>query len=681
MGTLLEQINDPEDLKELHVAQFAPLAEEIRQFILNSVSKTGGHLASNLGVVELTLALHYVFDFKKDKLLWDVGHQCYAHKIITGRKDKFCRLREAGGISGFPNPDESVYDQFVVGHAGTSIATAIGMALGEQLKANNQQSVKQNKKDDTNRGPSAAETKIVAVVGDASIVNGTSFEALNNLGLVKRQLLIVLNDNSMAIDATQGALAKYFSRIRLSQTYEDLRKTTSNILEHLPGIGKSVEEAVERIKKTIRMVLPASQMFESLNIPYFGPVDGHDVGSLIQLFRAMSQLKHPAVLHVYTKKGKGFAPAGQGGALDPIAPPFRRQLSKFHSTGPFRIRRDKVEPTTNHRRPSFTQAFGNHLTKLAEKDPKIAAITSAMCDGTGLMPFREKFGDRFYDVGIAESAAVDIAAGLAKAGLKPVVCIYSTFLQRSFDQIFQEVALQNLPVVFCVDRAGLVGSDGPTHHGLMDIGLLRMLPNMVLTAPANETEIGLALEFALAEDKPVIIRYPKDLVPPAKLVRAACNKPFRLGKSVTVRRSKRSRVAIVCYGSVLAHALEAADALSKQRIPADVINARFAAPVDEKILGLLQEGKNVITVEDHHLSCGFGSAVLEMAIDKNTDTLKPDAVRILGVPRRFIGHNSRHCQLMEVGLNADEIVRSAKEMLEKPAAGGKAASRRPKGAD
>lgn len=682
----MDQINSPEDLKKFQATQLAALAEEIRQFILNSVSKTGGHLASNLGVVELTLALHYVFDFKEDKLLWDVGHQCYAHKIITGRKDKFGQLREVGGISGFPNPQESVYDQFAVGHAGTSIATAIGMALGEQLKAGNeqtqsQQSAKQDNKHEADKGLPPAETKIVAVVGDASIVNGTSFEALNNLGLVKRQLLIVLNDNSMAIDATQGALAKYFSRIRLSQTYEDLRNTTSNILEHLPGIGKSVEEAVERIKKTIRMVLPASQMFESLNIPYFGPVDGHDIGSLTQLFRAMGQLKHPAVLHVYTKKGKGFAPAGQGGALDPIAPPFRRQLSKFHSTGPFRMRRDKVEPTTNHSRPSFTEAFGKHLTKLAEKDNRIVAITSAMCDGTGLMPFREKFGGRFYDVGIAESAAVDIAAGLAKEGLKPVVCIYSTFLQRSLDQIFQEVALQNLPVVFCVDRAGLVGSDGPTHHGLMDIGLLRMLPNMVLTAPANETEIALALEFALAEDRPVIVRYPKDLVPPAEFVRAACNRPFRLGKSVTVRKSKQSRIAIVCYGSVLAHALKAADMLSKQRIPTDVINARFAAPVDKKILALLQKGKSIITVEDHHLSCGFGSAMLEMATRNNTDGLKSDTIRVLGVPRRFIGHNSRNSQLMEAGLNADEIVRSAREMLEKPAAGGKTASRKSKGTD
>ncbi|MHC4184832.1 MAG: 1-deoxy-D-xylulose-5-phosphate synthase, partial [Planctomycetota bacterium] len=581
MGGLLEQINSPDDLKELAAGQLKSLAGEIREFILDSVSKTGGHLASNLGVVELTLALHYVFDFKKDKLLWDVGHQCYTHKIITGRKDKFRSLRRADGISGFPNPAESMYDQFVVGHAGTAIATAIGMAIGQ---------VQQGRDD-----------KIVALVGDASIVNGVSFEGLNNLGLAKRQLLIVLNDNSMAIDATQGAVAKYFSRVRLSQTYEDLRKTTSNILEHMPVIGKGVEEVIERIKKSIRMVLPASQMFESLDIPYFGPVDGHDVDSLIRLFRAISHLHHPAILHVYTTKGKGYRPAEQ-------------ELRKYHSTGPFIMNGDAVSVRSDGK--SFTNVFGDCLVDLAEKDRRIVAITSAMCDGTGLVKFRRKFSNRFFDVGIAESAAVDIAAGLARSGLKPVVAIYSTFLQRSFDQIFQEVALQNLPIVFCIfciDRAGVVGADGPTHHGLMDIGFLRMMPNMVLVAPADEVELKLALEFACAEDRPVAIRYPKAYVPSKKFVRAACAKPFELGKGVFVRRRKGSRVAVVSYGSVLKEAQEAASLLAKDGIATDVINARFAAPIDERIISLPVEGKCVVTVEDHNLACGFGAAVLELA--------------------------------------------------------------------
>jgi len=635
MGSLLEQINSPDDLKRLSVDQLKVLADDIRRFILTSVSKTGGHLASNLGVVELTLALHCVFDFKTDKLLWDVGHQCYAHKIITGRKDSFSRLRQADGISGFPNPDESIYDQFVVGHAGTSIATAIGLAIG-QMKT---------KKND----------KIVTLVGDASIVNGLSFEAMNNLGLVKRQLLIVLNDNSMAIDPTQGAVAKYFSKVRLSQTYEDLRRTTRNILEHTPVFGKTVEEAVERIKKSIRMVLPASQLFESLNIPYFGPVDGHDIESLVQLFEALSHMNHPAILHVYTKKGQGFSPAG----IEP---------AKFHSTGPFKINGDIIETDFAVPRRSFTTVFGEHLVELASKDEKIFAITSAMCDGTGLAEFREKFPDRFYDVGIAESAAVDIAAGLAKSGAKPVVCIYSTFLQRSFDQIFQEVALQNLPVVFCIDRAGVVGADGPTHHGLMDIGFLRMLPNMVLTAPADEVELKLAMEFALAEGKPVCLRYPRDIVPSDRFDRSACARPYELGKCVIVKQSPDSSVAIVAYGSVLTLALEAARLLEQEGIAVDVINARFAAPVDDKIVSLLTEGKGIITVEDHSLTCGFGSAVLELAAEKIAngeydERCMLNSIRVLGMPRSFLRHNSRKAQLIEAGVNAEKIAQSAKEIL------------------
>ena len=639
MSKLLEQINSPADVKRLSVPELKALADEVRQFILESVSKTGGHLASNLGVVELTLALHCVFDFKTDKLIWDVGHQCYTHKIITARRDKFGSLRRPDGISGFPNPDESDYDPFAVGHAGTSIATAIGLALGEQLKSKGKKEPSQHARRSTN--------KIVAIIGDASIVNGASFEALNNLGLIKRQLLIVLNDNSMAIDATVGAMAKYFSRVRLSQTYDGLRKTTSNILEHMPVIGRSVEETLERIKKSIRMVLPASQMFESLNIPYFGPVDGHDIGSLIKLFETLGELNHPAILHVYTKKGKGFRPADQG-------------PSKFHSTGPFKINGDSVETASGPKKRSFTCSFGEHLTELAESDEKIVAITSAMCDGTGLMGFSKKFPDRFYDVGIAESAAVDVAAGLAINGLKPVVCIYSTFLQRSFDQIFQEVALQNLGVIFCIDRAGFVGSDGPTHHGLMDIGFLRMMPNLVLTAPANDIEMRRALEFALNEDKPVVIRYPKEIVPPKEMVRAACAKPFKLGKSVTVRRSKNSDVAVVSYGSVLTEALKAAAILAEEKIAIDVVNARFAAPVDDKIVSLLERGKGLVTVEDHAVACGFGSAVLESAADKGCST---ESIRLLGSPRKFIGHNARDVQLMQAGVNADKISETVRKML------------------
>ena len=627
MGRLLDTINNPDDLKTLDVEQLKTLASELREFILNSVSQTGGHLASSLGVIEATIALHYVYDFKKDKILWDVGHQCYPHKILTGRKDLFEKLRQTNGISGFPNPEESVYDQFTVGHAGTSIPTAIGMALGQRYQK--------------------CEDKIVAFVGDASIVNGANFEALNNLGLVKRQFLIVLNDNSMAIDATVGAVANYFSRVRLSQTYEDIRKTTKSMLEHLPHIGKGVEEAIERIKKSIRMVVQPSQLFESLNIPYFGPVDGHNISALVKLFESLNHLEEPAILHIYTKKGKGFSPA-------------EKNRPKFHSTGPFDMNGESLKVKSGSK--TFTETVGEHLVKLAEKDEKIITIVAAMCEGTGMTEFREKFPDRFFDVGIAESAAVDIAAGMAKTGLKPVVCIYSTFLQRTFDQISQEVALQNLPVVFCIDRAGLVGADGPTHHGLMDIGYFRILPNMVLTAPATEGELKYALEFAFNVRKPICIRYPKDVVPSDAYEMSACEEPFELGKSVILKSGTASKLALVNYGSLLCEALTAADHLSQQGVEVDVVNARFGAPIDNNIVHMLSEKKAIITLEDHFISCGFGSALLEAAASTFPEGI-PAPIITLGTPDKFIKHNIRKAQLMETQINADSIVLTVKKLL------------------
>jgi len=633
MTKLLDNINGPQDLQNLSVKDLGVLAEEIREYITHAVSQKGGHLASSLGVVELAIAMHYVFDFKKDRLLWDVGHQCYAHKILTGRKERFAALRQRDGTSGFPSPAESEYDQFYVGHAGTSIATAIGMALGAQY----------NRTDE----------KIVALVGDASIVNGPSFEALNNLGLVKRQLLIVLNDNSMAIDVTQGAIAKFLSKVRLSHTYEDLRRTTKNILEHLPVIGKRADEALENFKKTLRMAITPSRLFESLNIPYFGPVDGHDIGSLIQLFGAINHLDRPAILHVYTKKGMGFTPAGD----DPC---------KFHSTGPFVERNGKVATFPKNGR-TFTEAFADALVALAAKDKRIVAITAAMPDGTGLVKFRDRFSQRYYDVGIAESAAVDIAAGLSKQGKKPIVCIYSTFLQRSYDQIFQEVALQNLPVTFCIDRSGVVGDDGPTHHGLMDIGFLRMLPNMVITAPANEAEMKAVLNFAVNIDKPVAIRYPRDIVSDGELELTACQSAFELGRSVTVR-SGSSDVVIVSLGSVLVEAVKAADMLNREGIDVSIINARFAKPIDDEIISLFYDKKNIITVEDHSLACGFGSALLE-AVARQTvekgrgESANAGRIIILGGPDRFVKVGSRKVQLDEMGVSAERIVETVKAVI------------------
>jgi 1-deoxy-D-xylulose-5-phosphate synthase len=628
MENLLDTIHSPKDLRALSVEQLEHLADEMRDFVTHSVSQTGGHLASNLGIVELTIAMHRAFDFQKDRLLWDVGHQCYAHKILTGRRDRFCQLRQEGGLSGFPCPDESDYDVFRVGHAGTSIATAIGMALGAQ----------HNKTDE----------KIVALVGDASIVNGLSFEALNNAGLVKRQMLIVLNDNSMAIDVTQGAMAGFLSRVRLSHTYEDIRKTTNRILEHLPLVGKPMEEALENVKKTLRMANTPSRLFESMNIPYFGPVDGHDIGSLIELFGALSCLNRPAILHVYTRKGKGYSPADDN-------------PRKYHSTGPFEINGESG--TTDTEKRSFTAAFGDALTELGQRDVRVAAITAAMSDGTGLARFREKFPQRYYDVGIAESVAVDIAAGLAKQGLRPVVCIYSTFLQRSFDQIFQEVALQNLPVTFCVDRAGAVGNDGPTHHGFLDIGYLRMMPNLTIAAPADETELKAALAAAVAGNGPFAIRYPRDTVP----VIPDNTAPYAVGQSAVVRRGD-SEFVLITLGPLLKEALVAAEQLEQEGISITVVNARFAKPVDAALADWFAQGKTVILAEDGSTTGGFGSAVIEqmlhIAAEKNSPALRQAIGKaiLLGAPDGFIPAAKRGRQLEWMRLTAQKLAQIVLEL-------------------
>jgi 1-deoxy-D-xylulose-5-phosphate synthase len=632
MDNILDTIHGPADLKNLSAEQLNQLADQIRQMITHSVSRTGGHLASNLGVVDLTIALHYVFEFNNDRLLWDVGHQCYAHKILTGRKDQFEQLRQENGLSGFPNPAESPYDVFSVGHAGTSIATALGMALGAQHKGTDE--------------------KIVAMVGDASIVNGLSFEALNNLGLVKRQMLVVLNDNSMAIDVTQGSIATFLSNVRLSHTYEDIRKTTSRILDHLPVIGRPMEGALENFKKTLRMAISPSRLFESLNIPYFGPVDGHDIQSMIQLFKALKELDRPAILHVYTKKGKGFTPADDN-------------PRKFHSTGPFELNGESGVSTTAGER-SFTEAFGDALAHAGARDEKVIAITSAMPDGTGLNKFRKAFANRYIDVGIAESVAVDVAAGLAKQGLKPVVCIYSTFLQRSFDQLFQEIALQNLPVVFCIDRAGVVGGDGPTHHGLMDIGYMRMLPNVEILCPADEPDIKAALDYAIAASGPVAIRYPKEDV--CRMDQnSSLAVPYQKGKSIIVRQSCGD-IVIAAVGSILIEALKAADILSREDIHISVVNVRFAKPVDDEIVDLFAQDKTMIIAEDHSLSCGFGSAVLEKAVQKaysSDNTAMKAAIGravLLGADDQFIPAAARSRQLEWMGLTAEKLVETVKNL-------------------
>ena len=613
------------------------LADELREEIVQVVSSRGGHLASNLGVAELTIALHYVFDFSRDRLTWDVGHQSYAHKILTGRAGRFSSLRQKDGLSGFPSPAESDYDLFATGHAGAAISTALGLAWADQH--------------------TRANTNVVAVVGDASIINGMSFEAINNVSLLHRQFLIVLNDNSMAIDRTGGAMASLLDRIRMTDMYSDIKHSTEQMLQldmysdikhsteqmlqRLP-LGDEIAEALRHIKDGLRTTIHGGHLFEALGFAYFGPVDGHNVGELISVLRRLAKVDRPALLHVHTQKGRGCDYAVE----DPC---------RFHSPAAYSIEEGRaVFPP----RPgeTWTQVFGRSLLTLARRDKRIVAITAAMPDGTGLNDFRKEFPDRCIDVGIGESNAVAMAAGLAKAGLRPVVAIYSTFMQRAFDQLFQEASLQKLPILLCMDRGGLVGSDGPTHHGFMDIAFLRPLPGMVIAAPADAAEMQAALEMGLSLEGPCAIRYPRDEVPTE--LDGQCP-PFQPGRARVVRRG--ADATLLSYGAMVGHALEAASQLADSGLDVSVVNARFAKPLDTALITrLIRSAKPMLVLEDHAIVGGFGSAVMELAADRGLDSQN---VRLLGIPDRFIAHATRSEQLAEIGLDAAGIATTIKDML------------------
>ncbi|MCP4250818.1 MAG: 1-deoxy-D-xylulose-5-phosphate synthase [bacterium] len=612
---LLEGIKSSADLRNLPQGQLAALADEIRRRIVEVVGASGGHLASNLGVTELTIALHRCFDFAEDRLLWDVGHQCYPHKLLTGRSARFDTLRKAGGISGFPETSESETDLFSVGHAGTAIATAVGLARGDQAMGRNR--------------------AVVALVGDASICNGLAFEGLNQAGTLQRQFLVVLNDNKWGIAPTQGALAQELARIRTSSIYERFKDRTRRMLSRLPVVGKPVFEMPDHLKEGIKATVSPHQIFEQLGFQYLGPIDGHDLNQLIQMIEVIKDVQHPVLLHVHTEKGRGcdWATADPG---------------KFHSPKPFRVQNGKVTIASGQGK-SWTRAFVDCAIELAKHDERIFALTAAMPDGTGLDRFAKEYPERFLDVGIAESCTVDIAAGMAKAGLRPIAAIYSTFLQRGFDQIFQEVSLQGLPVLFCLDRAGLVGGDGPVHHGFLDIAYLRNLPGIVLMAPADEAELLEAMRLALTSDQPAAIRYPRDQVPAALPGRCL---PFETGVAREVRPG--SAATILSYGTTTTAALEAAEMLAADGIDARVVNARFARPVDRSMVAeAFAAGHPVVTTEDHCLNGGFGSAVLETAQELG---LAADRCVRLGIPAdRFVAHGSRGSQLAEVGLDAAGI--------------------------
>ena len=618
---LLDHITSPHQLRRLNEAQLKQLAHELRQRIIETVSKRGGHLASNLGVAELTIAMHYVFDFSRDRLLWDVGHQCYSHKLLTGRAGRFDTLRQAGGISGFPAPEESPYDLFATGHAGTAISTAAGLAWADHL--------------------AGADTKVVAVVGDASIVNGLSLEGLNNAALLPRQFLIVLNDNSMAIDRTHGAMAHALDRIRMTHTYSSLKQSAEHILKHLP-MGEEITEALRNIKTGLRTTVYGGQVFEALGLTYFGPVDGHDTVSLIAVLKRLSAINRPVVLHVHTEKGRGC----QYAVEDPC---------RFHSPPAYTVKEGKaVFPARE--RPTWTQAFSDALVEAARKNAKVVAITAAMPDGTGLTAFRQEFPTRYIDVGISESHALAMAGGLAKAGLRPVVAIYSTFMQRAMDQVFQELAFQKLPVLLCMDRAGLVGSDGAVHQGFMDIAFLRPLPGVVLMAPADAAELRGAIELGLALEGPAAIRYPRDQV--SEDLPGPCP-PFELGRARVVRQGDDA--AMLCYGTMVEPAMAAAEALKdREGLEVKVVSARFAKPLDVTVVSrLIASGKPVLVCEDHSAIGGFGSAVMELAAARG---LNASNVRLLGLPDRFIAHATRQEQLVEAGLDADNLVATLKDM-------------------
>lgn len=620
--SLLEHIQSPADLRRLSFEQMERLAAEIRARIIEVVCRNGGHLASNLGVVELTLALHRVLDFRHDRLLWDVGHQAYVHKLLTGRNARFDTLRQAGGICGFPSRAESEYDLFDVGHAGTAIPTAVGLARADAILGR--------------------DNRVVALVGDASIVNGVAFEGLNQAGTLKRQFLAVLNDNSMGIARTQGALARYLARFRVSSLYEEVKAQVADKLPKVPLVGKSMFDALEFLRHSIKASMSPHQIFEQLGFMYVGPVDGHDLRHLVELLTLLKDVPHPVLLHVHTEKGRGCDWAAQ----DPCA---------FHSPDRIHIEGDVVSVLKSERK-SWTSALADAVITLIKEQPRVFALTAAMPDGTGLAKVRQVFPEHVLDCGIAESCTVDVAAGMARAGLRPLACIYSTFLQRAFDQVFQEVVLQGLPVGLCIDRAGLVGGDGAVHHGYLDIAYLRGFQNMVLMAPADEPELLAALRLGLQLERPWAVRYPRDTVPPP----GDEPPPFFLGKCRVLREGPDATV--LAYGTEVQMALEAARTLEQEDIFVTVVNARFAKPIDaDMVTTAITRGTPVLTVEDHSVAGGFGGAVLETA---NRLGLPTDNLIRLGLAEDcFYAHGSRAEQLAEAGIDAAGIAAVARRAV------------------
>jgi 1-deoxy-D-xylulose-5-phosphate synthase len=621
MRKILDSVNDPSDLKGLTVAQLKDLASEIREEIIQGISRTGGHFAPNLGAVEITLALHSVLDSPRDKIIWDVGHQSYPHKLITGRRHRFHTIKQYGGISGYCKRSESPHDHIEAGHGGTSISAAFGYARARDLRG--------------------GEETVVAVIGDGSLTTGLAQEALNNAGHAKTcNFIVVLNDNGMSIAPNVGALTEYLNKVRAEPHYLWAKRTAETTLHHLP-LGDRILDAIGRVKDGVKQLVIPGMLFEELGFTYLGPVDGHCLETLQEVIEQAQRIGGPVLIHALTHKGKGYAPAE--------ADPF-----KWHATTGFNP--ETGEMTAKSGPPTYSKVFAKTLIGLAEKDPRIVAITAAMPDGTGVIEFEKVFPDRTFDVTMAEQHAVTFAAGLAAAGMRPVCAIYSTFLQRAYDQIIHDACIMNFPVVFCLDRGGLVGDDGPTHQGVFDIAYMRSLPNMVAMAPKDELELQRMLATAVKHPGPISVRYPRGSGPGTPMVDNP--EPLPVGVGETLREG--DDVAIIGYGHGVRPAMEAAGLLAEEGIHATVINARFVKPLDsELILEAARRCGRVVTVEDGVLMGGFGSAVLEMLQDHGCRV----AVKRLGLPDRFIEHGKRE-KLMEVlGLDGPGVAKSTREFV------------------
>ncbi len=613
----LTKIDDAGKLRELSQRELTELASEIRAVLCNLVTERSAHFASNLGVVELCLALHSVFDFRHDRLIWDTGHQIYPHKLVTGRYPTFSTIRTRGGLMGYPNPEESPYDLFMTGHAGCSVSTALGLKSGDDLLGQ-------------------GDRHAVAVIGDGALVSGIVFEALNHAGGLGKKLLVILNDNKMSICPRVGSLASYLDRLRATPLYSGLKQEVTRALNKVPLFGDPTERFLAQLKEGIKAGLHGGMLFEELGFRHLGPIDGHDMVVLRKYLKMIRHSEGPVLLHVVTEKGHGYRPAAE----DPVY---------FH-TPPALKGRITVEPVSPpEERQSFTGVARDAILERMRADSRVTIMTAAMCQGNQLEPIRAEFPDRFFDTGICESHTVAFAAGQAKAGLRPIVDIYSTFLQRSFDQVFQEVALQNLPVVLMMDRAGLTGPDGPTHHGAYDIGSLRLFPHMTVMAAGDAYDLEAMLEFSLCHDGPCSVRYPKAAAPrfaaPRQPVRWGCAEVFGWGRDGV----------IFCLGGLLGACVQAREWLQSQGLDVGLVNARFAKPLDREVLGrALRECRFLVTVEESALVGGFGSAVLEAANDLGFGNCR---IRRLGLPDRFVEHGERGELLADLGLDAEGIAR------------------------